>query len=53
KLVAENSGRYFDPDATKLTDLEIKLKNVEEKATAREHNVLEKRRKLEEIKNTG
>lgn len=53
KLVAENNGRHFNVDATKLTDLENKLKNVEEKSTAREQKVLEKRRKLEEIKRAG
>ncbi|XP_056115084.1 uncharacterized protein LOC130091295 [Rhinichthys klamathensis goyatoka] len=50
KLVAENNGRFFKADARRLMDLEIKIKNVEEKATARAHQVLEKRRKLEEIK---
>ncbi|KAK7170914.1 hypothetical protein R3I94_000963 [Phoxinus phoxinus] len=50
KLVAENNGRFFKADAKRLMDLEIKIKNVEERATARAHQVLEKRRKLEEIK---
>ncbi|CAM4516949.1 unnamed protein product [Leuciscus chuanchicus] len=50
KLVAENKGRFFKADARRLMDLEIKIKNVEERATARAQQVLEKRRKLEEIK---
>ncbi|XP_067301358.1 GTPase IMAP family member 8-like isoform X2 [Pseudorasbora parva] len=49
KLLDENKGHFFKVDATRLKDLEIKMKNVEEKAAAREHQVLEKRRKLEEI----
>ncbi|KAL1271788.1 hypothetical protein QQF64_030804 [Cirrhinus molitorella] len=51
KLVAENNECYFYVDAAKLTGMEIKLKKVEERATARERKVFEKRRKLEEIKN--
>ncbi|KAK7176873.1 hypothetical protein R3I93_000959 [Phoxinus phoxinus] len=50
KLVAENNGRFFKADAKRLMDLEIKIKNVEERALARARQVLEKRRKLEEIK---
>ncbi|ROL47942.1 GTPase IMAP family member 8 [Anabarilius grahami] len=50
KLVSENNGCFFQVDARKLMDLEITMKNVEEKAAAREHQVLEKRRKLKEIK---
>ncbi|XP_050972085.1 uncharacterized protein LOC127168959 isoform X1 [Labeo rohita] len=51
KLVAENNGRCFEADATRLMDMKIKMKNVEEKAAVRELKVLKKRRKLEEIKN--
>ncbi|XP_077052865.1 GTPase IMAP family member 9-like isoform X2 [Siphateles boraxobius] len=43
-------GAHQSADARRLMDLEIKIKNVEERATARAHQVLEKRRKLEEIK---
>ncbi|KAG1959406.1 GTPase IMAP family member 8-like [Pimephales promelas] len=50
KLVAENNGRSFKADAKRLNDLETKIKNVEERAAARAQQVLEKRRKLEEIK---
>ncbi|XP_039514877.1 uncharacterized protein LOC120469778 [Pimephales promelas] len=50
KLVAENNGRSFKADARRLMNLEIKIKNVEERASARAQQVLEKRRKLEEIK---
>ncbi|XP_067308089.1 GTPase IMAP family member 8-like isoform X2 [Pseudorasbora parva] len=49
KLLDENKGHFFKVDATRMKDLEIKMKNVEEKAAARERQVLEKRRKLEEI----
>jgi len=50
KLVAENNGRPYKADARRLMNLEIKIKNVEERAAARAQQVLEKRRKLEEIK---
>lgn len=53
KLVAENNGVFFQVDARRLMDLEITMKNLEEKAAAREHQVLEKRRKLKEIKSAG